>query len=538
LASPHADRDLPDPVFRDALLASKASRYDPLRAANEQLTAELRNLLGDMYRALPPERRTERMLSMLESDAAPVRTVAAEIVREEKAFAAVIPEQVQDRLRQMVGDSDPGVRYAVANALGALNYAPALDALLAQLPLEESPEVRAQIARALAPIHDLQAVPVLLDLLGDQDRAVVRAAALSLKDLGEKLRREGTPEMADRATSALRTVLRSTGNGAAGGEELRAAVVEAIVPLARVDLLPDLQPLLNRTEPPSVRRSALKALARIGTGGRPEIADSIVPALADRDASVRLEAARALQQLRRPELISSLLSRLDPVNEPDPTVQEAAWSAIVAQLPDAPAQRLWNILPQFPSSNERDRARRVTILLALEQKLAGQPDQLADAREDLGKTYMDAGQPANAVDYFRAALGHHRTSGTANNVARLTERLMASLLKSGRDRYADAMAFAAEAIAADPANAQVMGSAIKREAQELANAGRDADAASLINTAEALRPPLPDQYRRGLAEIQADINRRAIEGVRDGASPPRGPRSASGTRTPLVPRIL
>lgn len=526
-------RELDDQAFRAALVASKANRYGPLKRAQDQLVQAAREQLTQMYRALPPERRSAQLLSMLNDDSPAIRAIGAAVVREEKASAAVIPDEVQQRLSEMTGDADPSVRVAVADALRALNYAPAVDAILAQLAVETNPEVKAALARAVAPAQDLRAAPALVSLLADPDRSVARAAALSLRDLGAKLRREAPAPVADSAAAALRSLLRRTRPGPAD-EPLRAATVDAMAALARPEFNVELQPLLNRREPPTVRRSAIKALAAIGLAGQPEIADSIVPWLEDADATVRLEAANALRDLRRPESIPSLLSRLNERVEPDASVRNAAWEAIEAQLPDAPAQVVANALPQFSRDDEQGRVRRLILLNALADKAAaaGDTQQVAGWREDIGRTHMQESPPAAdaAIEAFRLALDDYRRLNSPVGTQRVTEALMQAYLRAGR--YDDATRFAAEAIAANGEFAADMGREIKKEADRLVQANAQGAALELIAKSETMSPPLPDSYRRQLSEIEAQVRRRQID-VTNAPPPPSGPRSSGSS--PVLP---
>lgn len=525
-----ANRNLSDAQFREAIIASKASRYDVLRPAQEQLVAATRERLAQMYRRLPPEQRTGELLAMLGDESPPIRAIATAIVREDKLSAASVPQEVQERLRQMVDDVDPSVRFEVANALWALNYAPALDAILAQLPREPNPEVRAALARSVAPIQDLRAVPILVSLLADSDNSVARAAALALKDLGPLLRREGTVALVDTTAAALLGLLRRT---TPQTDELREAAVDAMAPLARESLIPDLARLLARGESTRVRRNAIKALAEIGAAGRPEIADSIIPALEDSEAVVRLEAAQALQRLSRPETIASLLGRLDPRKEPDASVREAAWRAIEAQLPDTPPQQLVNILPQFSANDEQTRSRRIVVLKTVEDKYSAAKDEakLAEVREELGRTYLLGGEPDNAIEPFRSALDYYKTQRSQNAILTLNLRVLEAYLKAGK--FEEAAQFAAAATRENAGNAEDMGRSIRNHAEELAKAGRDAAALDLIARSEQMDPPLPDTFRKRLRDVEIEIRRR----TQDSPNPTttqRGP----GSRTPrLLPSV-
>lgn len=524
-----------DVEFRSALIASKAARYDGVKAAYDQLVADLPDVLGQAYRTASPERRLELLTDWLNSPRAEFRAVGAMIVREDKQSAAVVPEAVAEKLRSMVGDSDETVRLNVANALGAMNYAPALEPMLNQLSVEPSPDVRAALARAIAPVQDLSAVPPLLKLLADEDRSVARAAAAAMKDLGGKLKREGDPALVGRSATALRELLGRTDGGAQ--EELREACVEAMVPLERPELISELQQLLRPRETPRVRRSAVKALARFGQ----DLADAVARCLTDSDPSVRLEAAQALARIGRPDDITSLSQRLAESIEPDISVREAAWQAIETILPDASADRLRSVAAIFSGNTDQDRTRRLAVLMQLQAKYlaANDPQKLAEARQDIGETYMSFSpqQAGEAVNYFKLALDDYRATSSAVGVERMTDALLDAYLRA--NRFDDAMKFGSEAIAAQPGHAEIVADRIRLYAQSLNQNREDAAALELIAKSENLQPKLADRVRNDLAEIEKEIRRREVDGVRNAATAPTGPRgSAVGEYPPVAPVLI
>lgn len=75
-----------------------------------------------------------------------------------------------------------------------------------------------------------------------------------------------------------------------------------------------------------VQASAIKAL---GLHGRPDQAEAIAEKLATSDdRMVRWEAARALQRLHNPEVVETLIARLDPREEEDYDIRASAATAL------------------------------------------------------------------------------------------------------------------------------------------------------------------------------------------------------------------
>ena len=100
-----------------------------------------------------------------------------------KAFGAAGAPAVP-LLIQALGDSDRAVRCAAAEALGKLGDPQAVPPLIQALG-DSDWDVRCAAAEALGAIGDPQAVPALIQALGDDWYDVRRAAAWALGDLGD-----------------------------------------------------------------------------------------------------------------------------------------------------------------------------------------------------------------------------------------------------------------------------------------------------------------------------------------------------------------
>ena len=121
--------------------------------------------------------------------------------------------------------------------------------------------------------------PALVDALHDADPDVRRAAARSLGQIG----RLAFPALKDK---------KALDDPDAG---VRAMVVEAIEWMGPTAVKPLIKALED--ESPAVRRSAARALGRLGSDARPAEA-ALVAAVNDPREEVRDEAAKALRRIR------------------------------------------------------------------------------------------------------------------------------------------------------------------------------------------------------------------------------------------------
>jgi HEAT repeat protein len=112
-------------------------------------------------------------------------------------------------------DNDPGVRAAVARALGSLPSASSLDALT-RLVIDPVETVRAAAARSVGRLGSVRGTDILGPTLRDPVWAVRYAAAIAMAQLGERgrtvllaLRDDG-----DRYVSEIATVVSGLSDGA------------------------------------------------------------------------------------------------------------------------------------------------------------------------------------------------------------------------------------------------------------------------------------------------------------------------------------
>jgi HEAT repeat protein len=528
-----ANQSLADDAFRGAIQTSKANRFEDYRDRYDRLAMASRAQISRFYRKLPPEQREASLLELLNSAEPLERAVAAGIVREDKASAAVIPESVQKQLTAMIGDLEPDVRLAVASALGALNYAPAIEPLLRQISIEPNPDVKSALARAIRPMQDLRAVDPLVNLLQDSDRTVARDAAIALRDLGNLIREKNDAPMQSKVAAALQQVIARTQADVAG-DALREAAVDAMVPLQHQSLKRDLVLLVGSRESEGVRRNAIRALAQFG---EEDLADSIAQALEDRSSpAVRLAAATALGRLGRSADIPALVKRL---RDADPSVVTAAWNAIAATIvrDSTPAAQLRALAQNEFNENSDDitRSRRLAVLSALEAKFdpndAKNFGSLAEVQQDIGRTHLAYKPPqaAEAIAPLASSLRYYKVTGSSAGEETLTELVMRAHLRA--EKYADAIAFATLAIAQKPGNAETIGREIKVETTRLFDEKEYAKAETLISAAEEMTPPLADSTRKSLIDVMTDINRIKQNATRDGTTAPSGPR---GTKQPQL----
>lgn len=518
------NRDLPDLEFRSRLLLARSTRYDLTRARYDALTEELSRTLAGTYAATPAETKPEFALRLLRAEQPAIRAAGAEIVLNDFRLTGFAAPDIRASLRTLIGDADPDVRRNVARTLRDLNDADSLVPLLTQLRQELDPQVRTALLSAIAPIRDVRAVPVLLDLLDDPSPETATSAASALAEMGDTLR--ASVELRDRVSLRLRDTLeRRTGPTPAMVESLplREALLAAMVPLHDATLAPVLLRVLNVRPRESVRarRSVIMALGELGNIYAPVLAEQ----LEDDEAAIRLESVKAIAKTANSfEYGEALRKRLDPTDEPDPSVRAEAWRALQTMIPMATPQQLAPWVDRFRDDPER---RRIVLLrLADLSERTGDADELASRQQQIGDTYMAQRQPTDAAPWFLKALEYSISAKAPTAVLLSRAEATIDAMLAAR-LYAEASSLAGRMIALNPNEfVTSMGGKITLECDRLVQADELEAAQRLLSAARDINPPLPGRLLERLRETEAELQRRLTE--KRGLSPAPGPRSSSG----------
>jgi len=182
---------------------------------------------------------------------------------------------VVEALLLAASDEDRSVRERAAGVLDEPRGAPEEIAALARVGLaaKAPPEVRVVAAHALA-VAGSHAAAALKDALGDRQADVVRVAALSLAQMGE---RGAAPKLSEllAAKDAL----------------VRASAIEALDVLLGEDAAGQAAAVVLGDHAPEPRIAAAEALAK---RPRPDRAEALAAALEAESWSLRVAAARAL----------------------------------------------------------------------------------------------------------------------------------------------------------------------------------------------------------------------------------------------------
>lgn len=165
-------------LFPSSTITVEAALRD-LAGGSPKARAFAAHALGDVTDPTEKARAVEALIVALEDDRGEVRAEAASSLGELREPAAI------PALVKRLDDGIPAVRQSAAIALGTLRHADGF-APLADALREGPADLRFQAATSLAEIDAPRAYDPLVAALADRDPQVVGAAALSLGAIGDK----------------------------------------------------------------------------------------------------------------------------------------------------------------------------------------------------------------------------------------------------------------------------------------------------------------------------------------------------------------
>ncbi len=443
--------------FRDHLV-------DLLKRRQQPMPPETMELIERMFLQLTPDQKALALNNMLDDPQPGAKVVGTRLFEEENRSIAnrIDEKQLAADLvlvRDMIGDSSPAVRQQVAKTLGILNRKDTAEDLMTQLAQETYPAVKVEIIGALAKgMGDLRVVPQLLQLLSDPSERVRVAAADALRSLGPLIKKD--PALTNQVIRSLKGFI------AANEGDLKAAGVEALVPLADPSMLQFFMDLLVPRETPATRRAALRGLGQIGD---PRAQNTVIQLLGnEKDESVRLAALDTFARLGSFAYHEALYKLTKPSDEPDESVRRRAWEVFKELLPTAAPGQLQDYAELFRKSGEMDRRLAVLLVQAEHDQSKGDLADLAAKRENIGDAYVQLHLPDQAVPYFRQALDYWLKNNSQSAEAEsLIRELMDALMDS--KQYAEAAKFADATIARNPEQQRIVAPRLVNRAEDLLN---------------------------------------------------------------------
>jgi HEAT repeat protein len=515
------NENLPDNQFHDMIIRGRGEAFEEQVADHRTLQNAADDFLEADFWNAPADQRSRILLSYLQSPAPEIRALGADLVYSSASRTGAPPKGTIEQTRLLLADPSTEVRAAAAKALSWDNDS-APD-LVAQLAREPDDLVRVRLIESLAPFQDVHAIQEMLKLVGTGASMSVRIAAA--EGIREGI---GDPKMADLKKQAIDTLKAALNSGtdAPDQQHLREAIVGALAAI-HDDSLADLfrHLLSSHYETPGVRANAL-----VGLGGIPnsaQYAPEIAPYLDDGSFQMRLAAIQAVRNTPAPIPIGYINKLLDMMTEDgNDQVRAAAWAELVgwAQSGDMDEIGLSTLAGLLKAQPENELLIRKILCDRLAQQVqkgavaaGGHPaaQELAEEQQTVGDLLMNPpiSRPDQAANYYRSALDYWKANqGGVNVIDRLCASLTRALLQA--KQWDDAAAFASEVVKQyghDPnlmKTSETVGREFVSAAQNLVDStdpGAYTDAENLLNAAQKMSPPLPQDFQDQLTSSRTSI---------------------------------
>lgn len=302
------------------------AQFDEQAALITLLTKRLVESAEASLQKMPEAERPARAVQLLDDAVPQLRLLGAGAARELLVKSATPDKALIEKLLARSEDEAPGVRAAVALALGVSKDKRASELLMGRLVKESDLLARAAVIDALGELREAQAVAGLVKVLTGNQEALVVHAAGALGQIGE--RSSPTAEAAAPAIEPMCQLLTGAG-GKSAGADVREAMARALGRIGRKEALEALATAVD-DESASVRFYAAKGLGNI-----PEINDKTIDVLlthlGDADKGVRGAVAITLGKLGDGKVSQVIAAQLAPTsNEKDAEVRGNLWRSLIA----------------------------------------------------------------------------------------------------------------------------------------------------------------------------------------------------------------
>ena len=305
---------------RSRSLRDELSRYQSqTQRLHDALTLRMQRFQREFFRTVVEDQRNAKLAEWLADDLPVVQETAVSIIKTQIADEGRRPQdQVLSALLVLLRSDVPHLRRSALDIVQNLSDPEAVRAVLALLEVETDMPTRLAIFKALGKLDNADAVPALVREIASSTSSLecVRAAAMALGSVASKAKEES--EMGH-ALAALKGRFE---NASPTDQAMHAALLFAMAGLANTAFVPEFRSALESDEP-TVLRPAIRGLIAVGDQSRMRRLRTL---MAHVDPLVRLEAIHAVGKLGGEEAdIEGLLTRLKQTIEPDDRARKAAF---------------------------------------------------------------------------------------------------------------------------------------------------------------------------------------------------------------------
>jgi len=309
-------------IYRDRYRATadELIRFqEDSRREQTALTGRIRNFQREVYRTVAEDQRDAKLVEWLNGQLSVVRWGAVSIIKTRMADEGKRPEgAVLTALLGLLKDPAAETRREVLQIVQNLNDDAVVKAVLEHLLTEHDPPTRHAVFRALGRLDGAQAIPALIREIESPESFLdcVKEAAFSLGNLAAK---SESKDPLTRAVGPLEKRYRAVDPADAS---MRAALLAAMAGIGDLAFADEFLEALE-SDDATMLQPAIRGIVRLKDVSKVRRLRALMAHL---DPLVRREAIDAVAQLGREEAdVESLLTRLNPAIEANDPAREAAW---------------------------------------------------------------------------------------------------------------------------------------------------------------------------------------------------------------------
>lgn len=395
------------------LSESQAAVNASLDAENERLRKRLAETIQALYTSTPAAQRDAMLLGILKDSLADLRLAGAKIVELNLANNVEISKDVRFQIRSMLTDTDNKVRSACASLTATLADPDSVTVLLDRLKLEECSPVRLAILKALGQLQDARALPaVLAELQSRSEDSAAAALAAMAKIAGSK------PLAGTQRNQAIKALLERYGRaGADVSESMRESLLKAMGAVGDKEFLPLLREALKDSAA-TIRLAAVEGLKNFSPD---DVNPDLNKMLSDGDRGVRQAAIIAVSRLGGLASLNLLLRQTDPAVEQDSSVRQQAWDEVMGALAKADDKTLREVL-RVLNDRKDSAAQKIRVLQMLAASLKNQDShETPSVQRELGQTLARAERYSEAAPVLGEAYARLAAVKDANARAAWSE---------------------------------------------------------------------------------------------------------------------
>jgi len=405
-----------------------------LKKRLEQTEKSLIDILGKLYQVHSTNEadRIKLLQSYLSGILPAERRAGLEILMALITPKQPVPPELIPAIRDLIDDTDPGVRIACAKTLALIGDRQAVDAMFKQMDVESSPLVKQAMLMAIGQLGDKNILQKLIQQLNSPLEPISSGAGKAIAKIFQT-QKNLSPEMKDQTIEALLKRYKQTSSDqTALRQDLLSTMTDENVADKRF-----LQIFQNDLGSPDaeIRRFAAKGIAALHDENLTKL---LVAQLNDTEPAVRAEIASGIASMSSdPSLVDTLLSRISSNVEKDSQVRLATWNAILTMIKRWPIDQQLEWSLKLTTRNEAVGSELLNDLVNIlyeqltDQSATWPAERKVTVMVNFGSFLLKLNRPLDALKFFRQAVSTSRQLAQGESTS-LADQLLNLLFTSTR----------------------------------------------------------------------------------------------------------